>query len=161
MPSHHWGDKDFDWDSLYSAINEGSQIMRVFGRIGVNSKEKYGTARWGIFLCDDTLHSLIYPGHYFNRFPKWLWKLDVRLQPLRWVSWIIRAYQKQVVQFAFHYICYRYSHIQDEILSDAPDNILPPHLELIRAKLWHRTCKNCGEWNTTDLINCKKCGHKI
>jgi hypothetical protein len=50
MAVHYWGDEDFDWASLYAAISEATDIMRVFGRIGVHSKEKYGTARWSVYM---------------------------------------------------------------------------------------------------------------
>lgn len=161
MPCHYWGDEDFDWDSLYQAEREASQIMRVVGRIGVHSKEKYGTLRWSLFFCDNTMHSLTHPGYVYSQYPAWLWKWDVRLKPLRFIGWLIRSYQKQAAQFAFSYVCYRYPHIIKEILSDAPDRLLPPHLELIRARMWSRSCKSCDEWNTTDLIYCKKCGAKV
>ena len=42
MPTHYWGDEDFDWDSLYKAERELNRIMKRYGRIGVHSKEKYG-----------------------------------------------------------------------------------------------------------------------
>lgn len=44
MSHHHWGDEDFDWDSLYKAERELNRIMKRYGRIGVHSKEeKYET----------------------------------------------------------------------------------------------------------------------
>jgi hypothetical protein len=159
MAVHYWGDEDFDWASLYAAISEATDIMRVFGRIGVHSKEKYGTARWSVYMCDGTLHSLTHPGHVYSRYPKWLWRFDVKYKPLRFVAPIIRAYQKQVLRFAFKYICGKYPHIQEELLESAPSNLLPPKLAKIAKRQWTRQCK-CGEWNTTDLVACKKCGAK-
>lgn len=161
MPCHYWGDEDFDWDSLYSAISEASKIMRRYGRIGVNSKEKYGTARWYLYFCDGSLHSFTHPGHMYSRYAKWLWQFDVRNRPLRFITPVINFWQKQVAQFAFNYVCNKYPHIIKEIISDAPEKLLPPHLELIRARMWSRSCKSCDEWNTTDLIYCKKCGAKV
>lgn len=160
MAVHYWGDEDFDWASLYAAISEATDIMRVFGRIGVHSKEKYGTARWSVYMCDGTLHSLTHPGHVYSRYPKWLWRFDVKYKPLRFVAPIIRAYQKQVLRFAFKYICGKYPHIQEELLESAPSNLLPPKLAKIAKRQWSRQCKSCDEWNTTDLVACKKCGAK-
>lgn len=160
MPTHYWGDEDFDWESLDLARKEASQIMRVVGRVGVHSKEKFGTIRWSLYFCDNTVHSLTHPGYVYSQYPKWLWKLDINLEPLRFVGWIIRAWQRQTVQFAFNYICFRYPHIIKEILCDAPSNVLPPHLELLRARMWYRRC-DCGETNTSDLIVCKKCGARV
>lgn len=160
MPIHYWGDEDFDWASLYAAINEATEIMTVFGRIGVHSKEKYGTARWSIFFCNNRLHSLTHPGYMYSRYPGWLWRFDLKYEPLRFVAPLIRAYQKQVLQFAFKYICYKYPHIQEELLQDAPAELLPPNLAKIAKRQWCRECE-CGEWNTTDLEFCKKCGAKL
>lgn len=161
MPHHYWGDEDFDWNSLYSAISEASRIMRRYGRIGVHSKEKYGTARWDLYFCDGSLHSFTHPGHVYSRYAKWLWSFDVQYKPLKLVAPIIRFWQRQVMQYAFSYVCNKYPHIVKEIVSDAPDGLLPPHLELIRAGMWRRSCKSCDEYNTTDLIYCKKCGAKV
>jgi hypothetical protein len=161
MPSHYWGDEDFDWESLYAAEREAVDIMQKFGRIGVRSKEKYGTIRWSIFLCDNRLHSFTHPGYMGSRYPKWLWKIDIMHPLLTPVGWAIRAWQKQVVQFAFKYVCNKYPHIVDEILQDAPAELLPENLALITKRQWSRQCKSCDEWNTTDLVTCKKCGAKI
>lgn len=161
MPTHYWGDTSFDWNSLYLAIDEASSIMRKYGRIGVHSKEKYGTARWSLYFCDGTMHSITHPGYVSYRYPKWLWRIDVTYKPLRFIRPIINFWQKKIAEFAFHYICLKYSHIVPELISDAPHKLLSPHLELIRAKMWVHSCKQCEEWNTTDLIYCKKCGGKL
>ena len=58
MPHHHWGDEDFDWDSLYKAETELRRIMKRYGRIGIHSKEKYGTLRFDIFFCESRHWSL-------------------------------------------------------------------------------------------------------
>jgi hypothetical protein len=161
MPRHHWGDEDFDWEALYSAISEASTIMRKYGRIGVHSKEKYGTARWSLYFCDGTLHSFTHPSYVSSRYPKWLWVFDLNYRPLKFLRPLINFWQKNIVEYAFVKTCNKYPHIVKEIVMDAPDGMLPPHLELIRASLWTRTCKTCKEWNTTDLIYCKNCGTKV
>lgn len=158
MPSHYWGDKDFDWDSLYAAINQIDKIMRKYGRIGVHSKEKYGTARWSIYLCNNTLHSFTHPGYVYSQYPKWLWHFDLDYEPLKLISPLIRLWQKQIISYAFTEVCSKYPHIIDEIIHDCPEGLLPPHLELRRAKGWSRTCKSCDKWSTTDNYKCPHCG---
>lgn len=140
MPVHYWGDEDFDWKSLYSAIDEGTSIMENFGRVGVHSKEKYGTARWDIYLCEGTLHSLTHPGYVYSQYPKWLWVFDVRCKPLRFIAPIVRFWQKIVIKFAFNYICNKYPHIDREIVIHAPEELLPEKLKILRNSMWRRLC---------------------
>jgi hypothetical protein len=135
MPSHHWDDKDFDWKALYSAESYGAKFMKRWGRIGIHSKEKYGTIRWSVYFFDGSLHSLIYPGYVYNQFPKWLWVLDCN-RYLRFLCPIICRYQAFIVRAAFKNMCNKWSHIVKEILCDAPENILPADLEKIRSSMW-------------------------
>ena len=158
MPIHYWGDEDFDWDSLYKAEKELRHTMKRYGRIGVHSKEKYGTLRFSIYFCDGTLHSFTHPGYVRSQYPKWLWCFDLDYRPLKLFKPLINFWQKLIVKYAFTKTCNKYPHIVQEIVMNAPDRLLPPYLELIRAKLWTRSCKKCEEWNTTDLIYCKSCG---
>jgi hypothetical protein len=136
MPFHDWSDQNFDWKSLYSAIEEATEIMEKFGRIGVHSKEKYGTARWSLYLFTGHLHELTHPGYVFCQYPKWLWRFDVEYRPLRFLIHPIRWWQKRVVQYAFNYICNRYPHIVEELVMDAPDSLLPAHLKIIHNDQW-------------------------
>ena len=48
MTYHVWGDEDFDWEALDKAIDQGTWLMEKLGRIGVHSKEKWGSIRWSI-----------------------------------------------------------------------------------------------------------------
>lgn len=157
MPHHYWGDEDFDWDSLYKAEKEIRKILKL-GRIGVHSKEKYGTLRWDLFLCDGTLHSITHPGYVYSQYPKWLWVFDVKYKPLKFIAPIISFFQRQLIKFAFSKVCARYPHIRDEIIMDAPRNLLPPDLSIACAKLWSNSCKNCGKLSTTDNYTCPHCG---
>jgi hypothetical protein len=157
MPYHEWGDEDFDWKSLDKAISEVDHIMTAYGRIGVHSKEKYGTARWSLYLCTGSLHSLTHPGYVYSRYPKWLWSFDVRNKPIKHIAPIIRLWQKKVIQYAFTVVCMRYPHIRDEIIMDAPRELLPPDLAIAAAKMWSNTCDHCKEWSTTDHYKCPHC----
>jgi hypothetical protein len=140
MPFHHWNDTDFDWQSLYMAIDEATNIMQKFGRIGVHSKEKFGTARWTIDLCDGTLHSMTHPGYVYSQYPNWLWRFDVTCRPLRFFAPLIRLWQRKVVKFAFNYVCNKYPHIDKEIVMDAPEELLSEKLRILRNSLWQKVC---------------------
>jgi len=131
MPCHYWGDEDFDWKALDEAMYEGATIMRRYGRIWVSTKEKYGTARWDIYLSS-------------SKYP--------------FLTEIIQAWQTIVIHYAFTVICKKYPHIRDELLSDAPSELLPSDLALISAKMWSSTCKHCDEWSTSDNYRCPHCG---
>lgn len=158
MPYHEWGDESFDWDSLYKAERIGNKMMRKLGRIGVHSKEKYSTIRWSLFLFDGSLHSFTHPGHVYSRYPKWLWKLNCKYKLPKLLRKPIQTYQKLVVRFTFRYLCNRFPHIADEILMDAPRELLPDDLRKRAGKLWQTTCKTCNIWYTCDNEHCPTCG---
>lgn len=136
MPYHDWSDKTFDWKSLNAAEYEASEIMLKYARIGVNSKEKYGTIRWSIYLFDGHMGDLTHPGYYYSRYPDWLFRFDQKYRPLFWLKLPIVFWQTLVLQYAFSVVCNKYPHIIKEILCDAPEGLLPPHLETIRASMW-------------------------
>jgi hypothetical protein len=158
MPHHYWGDESFDWDSLYKAEEELNLIMTKYARLGVHSKEKYGTLRFSIYFCDGNLHSITHPGYVYSQYPKWLWVFDVQYRPLRFVAPVIRFWQKLVLQYAFTVVCAKYPHLIKEILQDAPNGILSPDHEIIRAKQWSRRCDACDQKYTTDNVYCTHCG---
>jgi hypothetical protein len=158
MPSHYWGDEDFDWDSLYKAERELNRIMKRYGRIGVHSKEKYGTLRFSIYFCNGTLHSFTHPGYVYSQYPKWLWSFDIMNKPLKYIAPVIRFWQKLVFQYAFTTVCAKYPHIRKEIISDAPIEILPCELAIEGAKMWFSRCKSCDKHSTSDNYKCPRCG---
>ena len=158
MPSHYWGDEDFDWNSLYEAERELRHIMIRYGRIGVHSKEKYGTLRFSVFFCDGTLHSFTHPGYMGSQYPKWLWSFDVMNKPLKHIAPVIRFWQKLVIQYAFTVVCAKYPHIRDEIINDAPIELLPCDLAIACAKLWRGRCSHCKTKSTIPNYKCPHCG---
>lgn len=158
MPHHYWGDEDFDWDSLYKAERELRHIMKRYGRIGVHSKEKYGTLRFSIYFCDGTLHSITHPGYIRSQYPKWLWRFDVVNRPLNLLTPVINFWQKLVFQYAFTTVTAKYPHIKNEIINDAPRELLPCELAIACAKMWSCSCKICGKMSTSDHYKCPHCG---
>lgn len=156
MPFHKWGDEDFDWNSLYNAEEEIRSILKL-ARIGVHSKEKYGTLHWNLFLCDGSMHSITHPGHVYNRYPDFLWKFDVRNKPLRFIAPVIRFIQKQVIAYAFHVVCAKYPHIVDEIIVNTQYELLPHTLALKVPKMWMNYCQHCDELSSTFHFICPYC----
>ena len=157
MAYHEWGDEDFDWAALNKAISTGTYLMKRFGRIGVHSKEKYGSARWSLYLFNGTLHSLTHPGYVYSQYPKWLWSFDVTYKPLRFLKPIIIPIQELTVKLTFLYLCKKFPHIIDEIIMDAPRELLSKDLKLRAGKLWMTCCKECNAGYTCDNDSCPEC----
>ncbi len=117
---HNWSDDSFDWKQLDESIQMVDSFMRFWGRIGVNSKEKFGTARIYVTWWDGSLHSMIYPGYHFCQFPKWLWKLDLNvIGPLmrftriqKFVYW----YQRKIYSMAYSRALKRFPKMKVELV---------------------------------------------
>lgn len=161
MPHHDWSDKSFDWKSLNKAEILGNKIMKRLARIGIHSKEKYGTIRWSLYLFNGTLHSLTHPGYVYSQYPKWLWSFDVRNKPLKFLQKPINLYQKLIVALTFEYLVYKYPHITDEIISDAPRELLFKKLSKRVGKMWSTYCQICRTRYTCDNDYCPTCGKFI
>lgn len=160
MPYHDWSDTTFDWKSLNDALSTGTKLMERFGRIGVDSKEKFGSLRWNIALFNGSMHSLTHPSYYYSQYPKWLYSFDWQYRPLRFLVLPINAWQKLVVKLTFNYLVYKYPHIIDEIISDAPREMLSKELSKRAGKLWTTYCESCKAQYTCDNDFCIHCGEK-
>tara|TARA_Y100000310_G_scaffold287022_1_gene311662 strand:+ start:31 stop:423 length:393 start_codon:yes stop_codon:yes gene_type:complete len=121
MVSHNWSDESVDWSGIHKAAQYiGRRLLKW--RIGVRQyKEKWGTVRVYCSLGCYRLHDLTHPGHCFSRYPKWLWRFDIRyggyiMWPLNQVllplhRWIYRNTYKKAVQ--------KWPHLREEILCAA------------------------------------------
>lgn len=158
MPYHDWSEETFDWDSLYKAERLANKLMKRLGRIGVHSKEKFGTLRWDIYLFNGTLHSFTHPGYVYSQYPKWLWIFDCNYKPLRFLKFIVVPWQKLVVKLTFSILVKKYPHIVDEIISDAPRELLTKELSKRAGKLWKTSCRICKTSYTCDNDYCPTCG---
>lgn len=157
MPHHDWSDKTFDWKSLYKAIDQGTWLMRKLGRIGVHSKEKYGAIRWSIYLFNGTLHSLTHPSHVYSQYPKWLWSFDVMNRPLKLFVNPIQFYQALIIKLTFLYLCYKFPHIEKEIVQDAPRELLTSRLKKLSGSMWQTHCQTCDSMYSCDNECCPNC----
>jgi len=142
MPHHNWSDKRFDWKALGQAIKTCDWICSKIGRIGMHSKEKYGTFRNTAYFFNGELHSLIYPGYAYNQFPDWLWKLDIYVSPKLFkytgLTWLINRYQRLVYGFAYWYVMQKHFHIVDEIACDMQNPEFVPGGQKLHDKMWTR-----------------------
>lgn len=142
MPHHDWSDDDFDWKSLNKAINTIHKLCVRYGRIGIHSKEKFGTHRCSTYFFSGHFHDLTHPGYVASRYPKWLWKLDIYHSPKFFkytgLTWLIRKYQALVYKLVFLYVCTKYLHIVDEIVSDVDGYEIIWRGKEIHDKYWRQ-----------------------
>jgi hypothetical protein len=135
MPHHTWGDTDFDWNSLDKAMSFMGRYCRIF-RIGVQYKEKYGTARWDFFIFDGSLHSITHPGYCYIQYKGVLRKIANKTLAPHFIIKIVASLQLQIIKIGFWYICKKYPHIEREIVCDADGEILPKRLAELRDSMW-------------------------
>lgn len=126
---HKWGDEGVDWKGIDDAASYIGDFCRKWGRLGGQSKEKFGTVRFYAHFGWLNLHTLIYPGYVYSQFPKWLWHLDIFYfgpvmrvffeRPFLW-------WQKQVYTLAYARALKRWPHLKKEILCCADYSELIP-----------------------------------
>ena len=139
MPTHFWGDKDVDWKGIEDAAYYIESFCKRWGRLGGQSKEKYGTVRFYAQFCFCFL-SLTHPGYvHYGPYPKWLMKLDIyygnKFLYRTGLLWLIHKWQKIVYNKAYQNAIKKWPHLRAEILSDAD------HVEFIKG-VWRREGKN-------------------
>lgn len=133
---HLWGEEGFDWEGLGDAIIKMDVYMRRWGRIGVYSKEKYGTARLYITWYYHGLFSLIYPGYihygpwennpFIGRYLMWLeFNIFQPLSQMLRLHILIHWWQNKIYNLAYQRAIKRYPHLIEEILccADYPELI--------------------------------------
>lgn len=145
---HKWGD-DFDWEGLGDAIRIASTFMRRWGRIGVHSKEKYGTARLSTYFYCGGLHSLIYPGYVSSQWRgKWrglgdkLWSLDClvlskftnKIGLVKLIQW----WQVKVYNWGYQKALKKYPELAVEIVCAADQPHMIAEWHQIMAPLWFK-----------------------
>lgn len=117
---HNWSDDSFDWEQLDEAIDMVASFMRFWGRIGVYSKEKFGTARIYVSLWDGSLHGMLYPGYNLSKFPDWLWRCDVVYISsfIRWTRFnrLVNWYQEKIYSIAYSRALKRFPKMKIELV---------------------------------------------
>lgn len=118
---HSYGDEGVDWDGICNAANYIGQNLIRWGRVSVFTyKEKFGTVR---VYCGGLgwyqFHSITHPGHAFNRYPKWLSKLDdkigTKIVPFLF-NWIVIPYHKWLYKKLYQDMVKKHPHLREEIL---------------------------------------------
>lgn len=119
---YNWGDENVDWNGINNAADFISDFCRKWGRLGGQSKEKYGTVRFYARFDKLSLHTLIYPGYVYNQFPDWLWKLDCSYlgQVLRFFfEPLFQKWRTEVYNIAYQKALKKWPHLRAEILCSA------------------------------------------
>lgn len=127
---HDWDDDRIDWKGINDAVDYISSYCTRWGRLGGQAKEKYGTVR---FYCNFgwlSLHTLLYPGHVYSQFPKWLWALDIEyITPV--LSFLFERlfvwWQQKIYNRAYQNALKKWPHLREEILRGAS------YVELIKG----------------------------
>lgn len=121
---HVWGD-DFDWKGLDDAALYLSVRCRRWARMGVWTKEKYGTLRVSTTAAYWTywpIYSLIHPGRGYYSWPSWM--ITYIEYPLAEVfmylgiTRLVNRYQTQVLKHFWQKAAKKWPHIAEEILDD-------------------------------------------
>jgi hypothetical protein len=122
---HNWGDEDFDWNGLYEAELYINKIMKL-ARIGVHSKEKYGTLRLTPYFFDGTIHHILYPGFVYCQYKllrEQRWYLDIYFWPKVFyytgITWVVSRIQAKVYGLAYYLTVKKFPHLEKEICSDS------------------------------------------
>lgn len=127
-PYHEWG-SDFDFKALDEAAHYIQNKSRKWARVGIWTKEKYGTLRVSTtcaFAMEyDFLYSLIYPGHVYIRWPKWVrcyidWPIGKLCRYLGIIS-ILRKYQMWTLKRFWLKAANKWPQCREEILDEFGD----------------------------------------
>lgn len=122
MVYHDWGDEGVDWEGIDKAASLIVYTCRVYGRLGGDAKEKYGTVRFYVSFGYLSLHTLLYPGYHYIQFPKWLHTLDLYIiSPVLqfFFERLFVKWQQKVYVYAYRLAVKRYPHLREEILECA------------------------------------------
>lgn len=123
---HEWGDTDFDWKALDDASYYIQDNCRRWARLGLWTKEKYGTLRvsttCAYFMEYDFIHHIFYPGHAYYRLPRWFrtyidWPFGKAMRIIGVVR-LLQMYQHAVLKYFWKRAAKKWPHIAEEILDE-------------------------------------------
>lgn len=125
-PLHIWGDETFDWKALNDACIYMESKCRRYARLGIHTKEKYGTMRvsttCAYFMEHDFLHHFVNPGYYRYTWPKWFrtsidWPIGKVMRRLGVIR-ILQKWQHLVLKHFWKKAAKKWPHISEEILDE-------------------------------------------
>lgn len=123
---HDWSEETFDWNSLNQAVRYLDARCRQFARLGIWTKEKWGTLRVSTTCAFMTqwspIQDIIYPGYVRYMFPRWFRQyvdrpLGICLDALG-IIWIVQRYQAAVLKYFWKRAAKKWPHISKEILAE-------------------------------------------
>lgn len=130
---HYWGEDEFDWESMWKAVNYCCKKFHRWGRIRCYGKEKFGTFRDHTDFWDGTLYHLIWPSRVYIRglignflyytFDEYFFQYFTRYTG---IQWLFVKYQMWLYNYTIQKVCKQYPHLIDELVSDLD------HYQLIR-----------------------------
>ena len=122
---HRWGDPDCDWAGLYAAEHFIHKWLTRLGRIGVHSKEKFGSIRASVYFWDGTAFGLIWPGRVWYGFlPKWTHPILCRNHSPKWLRHLLHKWQRLVYRAVYRTAFAVWPHLWVEIGADAQHELL-------------------------------------
>lgn len=126
MTYHIWGDEDLDWAALDEACHYVWKQCRRWARMGVWTKEKYGTMRVSLtcayFTEYDFLHHIFWPGHAYIHWPRWFrayvdWPFGKLMKKIG-VVYLLQRYQNWVLKRVWLRAAKKWPHIREEIMDE-------------------------------------------
>lgn len=122
---HNWGATNVDWKGLNDAAYFLGEFMRKWGRMGVHTKEKYGTVRASCMFGWHSIHDLTHPGYAYIQYKRngILWKLAYsrRVMPLIFqvLNLVVRPYHVWLYRRAYRLAISKWPLLREEILLGA------------------------------------------
>ena len=121
---HTWGDSDVDWAGINNAADYIGSFCKRWGRLGGQTKEKWGTVRFYADFGAHGLFSITHPGYVsYYSVPKWYKWLDLhyghKIMAYSGLQYLFNLWQPIVYSMAYRNACKKWPHLQAEILSDA------------------------------------------
>lgn len=122
---HDWSEDDFDWGSLNNACRYLEDRCRQFARMGIHTKEKYGTMRVSATVAYWSywpVHGLFYPGYCYYQWPHWMIRYVeyplARVFEKIGLMRLVNRYQTAVLKYFWKRAAAKWPHISKEILDE-------------------------------------------
>ncbi len=152
---HTWSDETVDWNGINDAARYIGQTLRKRWRVGVRDyKEKFGTVRVYCSLGWHQFHCITHPGHVYNRWPKWLWRLDCHYgwRVCHLLNYIVVPVHCWAYRRAYQEAIRRWPHLRLEILHGADYTELLAPLGVHRVRTGKNSYEIHIDWSEHDYV---------
>ena len=122
MPTHYWGDKDFDWKGLQEAIDYIHEYCVKYGSIEIFSKEKWGNADIYAGFWTGSILELLYARQWhwtIRKSPDWLRDIDFKFADLMSflkITNLVHKYQHYIYRKAYDNALTKWPSLKKEIV---------------------------------------------